>query len=285
VTNFTNWLTENFTYITNGIADWFSDHFLNIIITIIIGILIAKIGAKILHVIVHLFVRAAHSHDWSKKDIHKRSCTLSALAAAIWKCLVIVITLITVSESIFPAVSFSALVASLGVVGVAIGFGSQTLVRDFLSGIFIITENQYRVGDIIELNGNSTGKVERLGARSTTIRDLEGNIHFVPNGAINRVINKTMGYSNCHFDIRISYDSDIKEAMKIINRVGQKLAKDPEWEKKITDPPRVERVSDFTGPNVTISIIGGTVPSEQWNVASEMRIRLISELKKHEIKV
>jgi len=285
MTNFTQWLTENLTSITTGIADWFSEHFINLLITALIGFLVCKIGAKLITAIVHFIVRTTHSHDWSKKDILKRSCTLSSLASAVWKCLVVLITIITISESVFPAVSFSAFIASLGVVGVAIGFGSQTLVRDFLSGIFIITENQYRVGDIVELNGNSTGKVERVGTRSTTIRDLEGNVHFISNGAINRVINKTMGYSNCHFDIRISYDSDIKEALKIIDKVGKKLAEDPEWQKKITDPPRVERVSDFTGPNVTITIIGGTIPSEQWNVASEMRIRLISELKKHQIKV
>ena len=278
------WLRTNFTNITSDVGDWFSEHLLDIFITILIGFIISKIGSKIIFIIVRFIVRAAHAHDWHKKDIEKRSCTLSSLASTVWKCLVIIIVVVTVSERIFPSVSFSAIIASLGVVGVAIGFGSQSLVRDFLSGIFIITENQYRVGDIVDING-ALGKVERVGTRSTTLRDLDGSVHFIPNGSITRVINRTMDYSGVFFDIRVHYDSNIDKAIEIINRVGKELADDKDWKSHIIEAPKVERISDFTGNAVIITILGKTTPSDQWDLASEMRTRLIREFKKAKINI
>ncbi|WP_416348154.1 mechanosensitive ion channel family protein, partial [Escherichia coli] len=87
------------------------------------------------------------------------------------------------------------LIASAGLIGVTIGFGAQAIIRDFITGLFIIGENQYRVGDIVEFTDNASGTVERIGSRSTVIRDIEGNVHYLPNGSITHVINKTMGYS------------------------------------------------------------------------------------------
>ena len=152
---------------------------------------------------------------------------------------------------------------------VALGFGAQSLVKDFLSGIFIIAENQYRVGDVVDVMG-AAGTVERVGTRTTVIRDSEGNVHYVPNGTIQHVINKTMGYS-----IYIDPSSDISAVTDIINATGQELAKEKAWQKKIIDPPKFVSVGDITGRGTELIIAGKTQPSDQWSVTSEMRHRLL----------
>jgi Small-conductance mechanosensitive channel len=279
-----DWLANKITLIYEGISAWASEHFIKVLLTIIFGYIIYRIGSIIIRTAVRAIVRASKERAWAKKDIEKRQRTLVSIACAIWKFLATLIIVLTICEELFPSTSFSALIASLGVVGVAIGFGSQSLVKDFLSGMFIISENQYRVGDIIDIN-NASGKVERIGTRSTTIRDLNGNVHFIPNGIITHVVNKTMGHSDVNFDIKISCDNDISKVINLINKVGMKLASDPIWKDKALEPPHVERISDLTGNLITITITGKTLPASQWNVASVMRLRMIEEFKKEKIKI
>jgi small conductance mechanosensitive channel len=174
------------------------------------------------------------------------------------------------------------LFASAGIVGVARGFGAQSVVKDLLAGLFVIGENQKRVGDIDEIEGHS-GTVERIGNRSTVLRDADGNVHYFPNGMIDHVINKTMGYSMARFVIHIHPTSDIKKVTDIINKIGRKLALEEKWQTKILEAPKFVSVGDFSGTSLEVIIAGKTQPSDQWAVIGEMRKRLLIALEEAHI--
>lgn len=214
----------------------------------------------------------------------KRKDTLIGIFNAIWKVLVSVIATTITFRNLFPLIDLSPLWASASIIGVALGFGAQSIVRDLLSGLFIISENQYRVGDIVEIN-EAVGEVEKLGTRSTVIRDLDGNVHYIPNGTIMHVINKTMGYGVTRFAIAVDPSADIEKVIEIINITGQEIAEAKKWSNKILDAPQFSNIGDITGASITIIITGKTLPSEQWSVTAEMRRRLLIEFDKSGIKL
>ena len=167
---------------------------LEIIIIIVVAIALYWVGPRLVMWLTrHAFV-TTYQRTLPKKDLEKRHKTLGGLFANVWRIIVVVIAGYAIFTHFFNSEALAPLFASAGIIGVAFGFGAQSLVKDFLSGVFIISENQYRVGDIIEIDGFG-GTVERIGVRSTVIRDVEGNVHFFPNGVVQHVINKTMGYS------------------------------------------------------------------------------------------
>ena len=181
-------------------------------------------------------------------------------------------------------VNIGPLIAGASIAGVAIGFGAQTVVRDFVSGIFIILENRYRVGDVIKLAG-ITGTVEAITVRQTIVRDYEGNKHFVPNGAIEVATNLSMDYSNLVLNIDTSYDADVERIKEVVNSVGRKLAEDPEYKKLIIEAPSFLRVQEFGAHSVVIRITGRLKPGSQWQIAGEMRLRLKKAFDKEGIEI
>jgi small conductance mechanosensitive channel len=227
-------------------------------------------------------VERTRQRTWHRKDVEKRQKTLVSLFVNIWRILVISTGGIMLLNILFPHINYAPLFASAGIVGVAIGFGSQALVKDFLSGIFIISENQYRVGDIIDINDNS-GTVERIGTRSTVIRDADGNVHYFPNGSIQHVINKTMGYSMARFTIGVHPSNELEKIITLINDTGAKLASEEKWKGKIIDAPSFESIGEFTPSTVNLLISGKTQPSDQWSVTAEMRRRLLVAFEKNKI--
>lgn len=263
---------------------WFNEsHGVDIISTILITAIIYFIGALLMGRIVNRIVMA-RGRNWHKKDIEKREKTLSHTFAILWRVIVFTGGALALFQILFPGVSLAPLFASAGIVGVALGFGAQSLVRDFLSGIFIIAENQYRVGDVIDIEGFG-GTVERVGARSTVLRDADGNVHYFPNGMIMHVINKTMGYSVARFFIGVHPSSDLDEVIAIINETGKALAEEEKWKNKIIEPPAFVSVTEFSSLEVTLLVSGKTQPSDQWSVTSEMRQRLFLEFEKKKIKL
>jgi len=250
------------------------------------------IGAVIVYYFGRMFITwairyAIHStakhRSWHRKDIEKRENTLTQLIRSFWRITIIAYIAAMVASKLFYF-DLSPLFASAGIIGVALGFGAQSLVKDFLAGIFIIAENQYRVGDIVDVMGAS-GTVERVGTRSTVLRDADGNVHYLPNGTIQHVINKTMGYSMSRFTLQLDPSSDISRAADIINETGQQLSKEKSWDKKIIEPPKFVSVGDITGRSVELIVAGKVQPSDQWAVTSEMRRRLLKEFEKQEIEL
>ena len=252
-------------------------------VSIIIGaIVIYYIGKYIIAWLIHYLIHSTAKHrSWHRKDIEKREKTLIQLTRSFWRILMIFYVAAVIANKLF-LFDLSPLFASAGIVGVALGFGAQSLVKDFLSGIFIIAENQYRVGDIVDIMG-ATGTVERIGTRTTVIRDTDGNVHYVPNGTIQHVINKTMGYSVSRFTLHLDPSTDISRVTDIINNTGADLAKEKAWKKKILDPPKFTSVGDITGRSIELTISGKTQPSDQWAVTSEMRHRLLQQFDKENI--
>lgn len=251
------------------------------IATIVMTTIFYYAGTMLVKYLVKKAVQA-QGRSWHRKDIEKRQKTLSGLFVTIWRVLVIAIGALILFRSFFPTVSFAPIFASAGIVGIGVGFGAQSLVKDFLSGIFIISENQYRVGDVVDILGAS-GTVERIGARSTVLRDADGNVHYFPNGMVQHVINKTMGYSKARFSIALAPTTDIDKAIKIINETGEKLAAESSWKAKIIEPPAFVSVDEFTASTISILISGKTQPSDQWSVTAEMRRRLLEAFEKHSI--
>lgn len=231
----------------------------------------------------HLFL-TAHQRTLHKKDLEKRQRTLGGLFTNVTRILIVTLVLYCIFVQFFTKEALAPLFASAGIIGVAFGFGAQSLVKDFLSGVFIISENQYRVGDIIEIESFS-GTVERIGVRSTVIRDAEGNVHYFPNGMVQHVINKTMGYSMARFTIAVTPEANIDKVAKIINEIGIKLAHEEAWQNKVLEAPHYIMMGEFTSTAVNLIVSGKTQPSDQWSVIAEMRSRILTAFEQEQIKI
>ncbi len=165
------------------------------------------------------------------------------------------------------------LIAGAGVAGVALGFGAQNIVKDFLAGLFIVVEDQIGVGDIVDL-GPATGTVEAVTLRITRIRDVEGVVWFVPNGEIHRVGNMSQEWSRALLDIAVAYDTPVEQATDVIQRVADDVWRDPEWSGRLLAEPEVWGVEQFAADAVLIRLVMKTAPLEQWAVQREVRRRL-----------
>ena len=166
------------------------------------------------------------------------------------------------------------LLASAGIVGVAVGFGAQTLVKDFLSGIFLILEDQYGVGDLVDTGLGTTGTVEAVGLRVTRLRDGSGVVWYVRNGEILRVGNHSQGWSTAIVDIAVAYTEDIPRVQHLIGETAVAMAAEDDWAEKIIEEPTVAGVESVTGNSVTIRVIVKCSPNEHWGVQRELRERV-----------
>jgi moderate conductance mechanosensitive channel len=163
------------------------------------------------------------------------------------------------------------LLAGAGIIGVALGFGSQTLVRDFLSGMFILIEDQFGVGDIVDLDNQTAGVVEAVSLRTTRLRSVDGTVWHVPNGEIRRVGNQSQHWSRSLIDVEVAYETDIDHAQTVINDVATALATE---DTDILEPPEVWGVEALAANGVVIRLVVKTRPSEQYRVSRELRRRL-----------
>jgi small conductance mechanosensitive channel len=175
-------------------------------------------------------------------------------------------------------------IAGLGVVGIAVGLGAQTLVRDWLSGIFIVLENQYSQGDVVRIAGVS-GVVEDFSLRRTTLRDLDGAVHNVPNGQITVATNLTRVWARVNLDVPVAYGTDIEEATKVINEIGEQLHADNDWSSRTLEAPTVVRVSALGDFGVSLKVLGQVRAAEQWSVAGELRKRIVAGFAERGIKM
>lgn len=233
----------------------------------------AYVVRKFAGAFVERFIRriVVPDHFLSKEAEKKREDTLirilnGTLQALIW----IVAGLMILSEA---GVEVGPLLAAAGIAGLAFGFGGQYLIRDLISGLFIILENQYRVGDVVCIDG-TCGLVEDITLRLTVLRDLDGTVHHVPHGEIKKTSNLSKTFSRVNLNIGIAYDSNLAKVIEVVNKVGYDLAEDPEWKELITKPPQFLRVDDFADSAIVIKILGETKPLKQWDVAGELRKRL-----------
>jgi moderate conductance mechanosensitive channel len=172
-------------------------------------------------------------------------------------------------------VNLAPLVAGAGVIGLAVGFGAQDLVKDFLSGVFMLAEDQYGVGDIIDA-GEATGVVEGVSLRTTRIRDVEGTLWHVPNGEIRRVGNSSQQWARSLLDIGVAYDTDVDTAMEVIERVANAMAEEEGYRDQFLDAPDVWGVQALGADSVDIRLVIKTQPGKQWAISRELRRRIKS---------
>jgi moderate conductance mechanosensitive channel len=201
----------------------------------------------------------------------QRAETMGSLLKSIASIVIFAIFGITaIAELGYPV---GPLLASAGVVGVALGFGAQSLVKDFLSGIFMIFEDQYGVGDSVDL-GEAGGTVEAVGLRVTRLRDVEGTVWYVRNGEILRVGNQSQNWARTVLDIPVALDQDLVTVQTVLKEVAHDLWEDDDFKHQIIEEPEVWGVQDLTPNWITVRVVLKTAPLEQWAVAREMRQRI-----------
>jgi len=181
-------------------------------------------------------------------------------------------------------ISIAPFLGAAGVVGIAVGFGAQSLVKDFFSGFFMLLENQVRVGDAVELAGK-LGVVEELTLRNTVLRDNEGNVHYIPNGEITVVTNKSRGYAFALIDIGVAYREDLDEVYAVIRAAGAELRADPETGPKILEDIEIQGVQNWADSAVIVRCRIKTVAMEQWAVRRIFLARLKKAFDMHNIEI
>jgi small conductance mechanosensitive channel len=204
-------------------------------------------------------------------EIEKRVHTLTG--ALSWTAFVVVLAAVLFISLPEFGINAGPLIAGAGVAGIAIGFGAQTLVKDGINGFFILAENQFARGDVVNIAGIG-GLVEDVNLRRTIVRDLDGAVHTVPNSAIVVASNLTRAKSAINMNVSVTYGQDLDRVMDIINAIGRELAEDATFGPMIIEPPKVLRVEDFTETGVVLKILGQTQPIRQWDVMGEMRLRI-----------
>jgi small conductance mechanosensitive channel len=201
----------------------------------------------------------------------QRAETVGALLSSIVAAVIWAMAVVSVLDVL--GVALGPIIAGAGIVGVAIGFGSQSLVKDFLTGIFMLVEDQYGVGDVIDA-GVASGTVEGVSLRTTRLRDVEGVVWHVPNGVITRVGNKSQQWSRALVDVIVPPGTDLRRAIDVIKQTIDELFHDPDLGPLMMDAPEVWGVEDVSIDQVKIRVVAKTQPLEQWRVARELRVRI-----------
>ena len=247
----------------------FLDHGPKILVILALGVAAWYAVKRFLPVLVrHTMVRTKGE---SKEGIRKRTETLYSVFMGIARIIIIIIVIFMIMDEL--AIPIAPVLAGFGIAGIAVGFGAQYLIRDLIAGIFIIMENQYRVGDVAKI-ADIAGLVEEVNLRKTVLRDLDGIVHHVPNGEIKVASNYTRHFSRVNLDVSVAYGTDLDHAMMVINRVGQELAADQAWGKQIINAPYALRVNNLGDSGIDIKILGDVKPIQQWAVMGELRLRL-----------
>lgn len=208
----------------------------------------------------------------SPEELAKREATLTHVVLWVSEGLILFVVALTILSQF--GIDIAPALASLGVVGIAVGFGAQALVRDIISGLFILTEDQYRVGDVVRI-ATVTGTVEEINLRRSLLRDQDGVVHTVPNGEVRIASNLTRDWARVNLDIPIAYGTDVTRAQEVIDAVGQELANDPVYGPMISEAPKMVRVEAFQETGVLVKVMGVTRPARHWDVAGEFRRRLL----------
>jgi len=216
-------------------------------------------------------------------ELERRVRTLERTAVRTGGVAIVIVAVLMALSSGFN-VDIGPAIAGLGIVGIAVGFGAQTLIRDWLAGIFVVLENQYNQGDVVRIAGVS-GVVEDFSLRRTMLRDLDGTVHTVPNGQITVASNLTRIWARVNVDIPVAYETDIDLATQLINEVGAQLHADPEWQGRLLEAPSVVRVGHFGDTGVSLKVLGQVPAAEQWAVAGELRKRILAAFAERGIKI
>ena len=200
----------------------------------------------------------------------QRAQTLGGLFTNV---VLVVVTIITVLMILDLFVSIGPLLASVSVIGLAISFGAQSLVKDVISGTFMLIEGQFGIGDVVRV-GDTSGMVEKMTLRTTILRDLHGVVHIIPNGDITRVSNLTKTWSRAVIDVGVAYGADVDKVIQTLKNLVAEFHADPEWGPLLVEAPEVPGIENFGDSSVVVRVTAKTLPLKQWDVARELRRRI-----------
>lgn len=262
-------MKETFKEWIEAIIPWLLDHGIKIVVIAIAAWLINKIVCRIIRRTVRIAV--IRDENMSEEAEQKREDTLIRIFTGASRTLFIVLAVLMMLQE--AGLKIGPILAGAGVAGLALGFGGQYLIKDIITGLFIIIENQYRISDVVRIDGES-GTVVDISLRKTTLRNLDGTVHHFPHGSITRVSNLSKDWARVNLDVRIPYNSNLEHIIKIVNTVGEELANDIEYKDFIITPPKFLRVDDFAESALIIKILGDTKPLKQWEVTGEFRKHL-----------
>jgi small-conductance mechanosensitive channel len=259
--------------------EWFLSHGLRIVF-IIIGYFVIIYFVKFL---TKRFVRLVEDEDRStRSERERRADTVSGIINTTTKIFLGIIVAFMILKEF--NVNITPLLTGAGIAGIAIGFGAQSLIKDFLHGFFILVEDQFRVGDVVKI-GDHAGLVERITMRVTKLRSLDGNVHVIPNGEITSLENMTHSWSRSLVDIEVAYKEDLDRVMKVIEEVAVNLSKEEAYKENIIEKPQVLGVQELGSSGITIRLLLKTVPMEQWNITRELYRRIKNRFDKEGITI
>jgi small conductance mechanosensitive channel len=258
-------------------VDWSLSNGINILLVLILTGIALK-AAKVLSTrLISLTLRQKEDPEFKK-----RTQTLGSIIRYVLIIAILIVAAMTVLKEL--GVEIAPVLAAAGIVGLAVGFGAQSLVKDVISGFFILLEDQIRVGDVVQIAGKG-GLVEKINLKTTILRDLAGNVHYVPNGHIDVVTNMTKDFSRYVFDIGVAYREDVDEVIGVIKEVDEGLRNDPDYKDDILEPIEILGLDQFADSAVVVKARTTTVPIKQWRVGREFNRRLKKKFDEKNIEI
>jgi len=260
---------------------WFMTSGIRVIVIIAIAVGVYFICRPIIRSIIKRMVSHRMAGE-EETEIRQRIATLSSILVKIAGILILIVAVITILPEF--GVNITSLIAAIGIGGLAIAFAAQNLIRDFISGFFILLEDQYGIGDVVSIAGIA-GVVEDITLRRTVLRDLDANVHSVPNGKVELSTNMTKQFSRVNLNVSVGYGENLKHVIDIINKVCQEMAEEPQWKDDFITTPSVLRVDNLGDSGIDIKILGDTKPAKQWAIMGELRLRLKNTFDKEGIEI
>lgn len=272
-------------------GDWWMEILLDIPLKVVGLILLALITRYVLHKLINRMVHRAETTRPPERMLGSRQAarivfgstgayserralrarTLGSLAKSVVTAVIGAVAVVMILAQF--GYNVAPLLASAGIAGIALGFGAQNLVKDFLSGVMMLLEDQYGVGDVIDM-GEAAGTVEAVGLRVTRLRSVDGTVWYVRNGEVVRVGNSSQDWARAVIDIGVSYGADPGRVRELLTDVSHELAGDPEWGPLILEEPEVWGVENLAADGVVVRLVVKTKPLQQWSVARQLRERI-----------
>lgn len=253
------------------VTDWLVSHGVRILIILIISAALYIVLRRLVPLLLKQTVKKRGKSKKAEDEAEKRVQTLARIFMGTGAVLIVLtagfMILSELGINIYPPL------AGFGVIGVALGFGAQYLIRDLIAGFFVLVENQYNIGDWVSIAGID-GSVQEINMRRTVLRDFDGTVHVVPNGEIKTASNYSKEWARVNLNISVAYGTDLDHAIAVINRVGTEMAKAEHWRSLIKSPPQALRVDNLGDSGIDIKVLGETKPIRQWEVMGELRKRI-----------
>jgi moderate conductance mechanosensitive channel len=238
---------------------------------ILFVVLLALLAVRGLHVFTRRLQREVDEPDLVRKRLREqRSQTLASLLNNVGLMVITAIAVLTILSTFIP---IGPLLASVGVLGLAVSFGAQSLVKDLIAGAFMLAEGQFAVGDVVKV-GDTAGLVEKITLRTLVLRDVHGVVHIIPNGTVDTLSNLTKSWSRAVLEIGVAYKEDVDRVMEVMLDEAMTMYRDPDWAPVLVEEPVVPGVERFDDSAVTIRVMFKTLPLKQWDVGRQYRRRI-----------